>query len=99
MVVQDLVDSIENSNESIEEKKATKARKEEKTAEDKKQLAATIQTKKDDEKLLSEMEVECKEKGLSFTEKQQLRTEEIAAIAQAILHRKAATAHRRNCSN
>jgi hypothetical protein len=30
MVVQDLVDSIENSNESIEEKKITKARKEEK---------------------------------------------------------------------
>merc|ERR1719254_220210 len=84
MVVQDLVDSIENSNKSIEEKKVTKARKEEKTAEDKKQLAATIQTKKDDEKLLADMEVECNEKGLSFTEKQQLRTEEIAAIAQAI---------------
>merc|ERR1719254_227677 len=84
MVVQDLVDSIENSNESIEEKKVTKARKEEKTAEDKKQLAATIQTKKDDEKLLADMEIECKEKQLSFTEKQQLRAEEIVAIEQAI---------------
>jgi hypothetical protein len=30
------------------------------------------------------MEVECKQKGLSFTEKQQLRTEEIAAIQKAI---------------
>merc|ERR1719247_1190327 len=83
MIVTDLVDSIENSNDTIEEKKVTKARKEEKAAQDKKQLASTIQTKKDDEKLLADMEVECKEKQLSFTEKQQLRTEEIAAIAKA----------------
>merc|ERR1719213_1328028 len=50
MVVQDLIDSIENSNQSIEEKTVTKARKEEKSAEDKKELAATIQSKQDDEK-------------------------------------------------
>merc|ERR1719230_496690 len=84
MVVQDLVDSIENSQASIEEKKVTKARKEEKAAQDKKELAATITMKKEDEKTLSEMEVECKEKGLSFEEKQKLRTEEIAAIQKAI---------------
>merc|ERR1719201_1432938 len=84
MVVQDLVDSIENSNASIEEKTVTKARKEEKAAQDKKELAATITMKKDDEKTLAEMEVECKEKQLSFGEKQQLRTEEIEAINQAI---------------
>jgi hypothetical protein len=84
MVVQDLVDSIENSNEIIEEKKMTKAKKEEKAALDKKELASTIKTKQEDEKLLAEMEVECKEKGLSFTEKQKLRTEEIAAIQKAI---------------
>merc|ERR1719158_971173 len=46
MIVADLVDSIENSNDTIEEKKVTKARKEEKTASDKKALAGTIQTKK-----------------------------------------------------
>merc|ERR1719409_860388 len=84
MVVQDLVDSIENSKESIEEKKITKARKEEKAAQDKKELAATITMKAEDEKTLSDMEVECKEKGLSFGEKQKLRTEEIEAIQQAI---------------
>merc|ERR1719409_279531 len=83
MVVQDLVDSIENSKESIEEKKITKARKEEKAAQDKKELAATITMKKEDEKTLADMEVECKEKQLSFDEKQQLRTEEIEAIQQA----------------
>jgi len=84
MVVTDLVDSIENSNDTIEEKKMTKARKEEKAAQDKKSLAATIQTKKDDEKTLSDMEVECAEKKSSFAEKQQLRTEEVEAIGQAI---------------
>merc|ERR1719359_1355511 len=84
MVVQDLVDSIENSNQSIEEKKVTKARKEEKAASDKKELAATIAMKKEDEKTLADMEVECEEKKLSFGEKQNLRTEEIAAIGKAI---------------
>merc|ERR1719420_1054454 len=84
MVVQDLIDSIENSNQSIEEKTVTKARKEEKAAQNKKELAATVAMKKEDEKTLAEMEVECKEKQLSFGEKQQLRTEEIEAINQAI---------------
>jgi hypothetical protein len=84
MVVQDLVDSIENSNASIEDKKALKARKEEQAALDKKELAATIAMKKEDEKTLADMEVECKEKQFSFDEKQQLRTEEIEAISQAI---------------
>jgi hypothetical protein len=83
MVVQDLVDSIENSNASIEEKKVTKARKEEQAAQDKKELASTITMKAQDEKTLSDMEVECEEKKLSFGEKQQLRTEEIEAIAKA----------------
>merc|ERR1719215_982459 len=83
MVVQDLVDSVENTEQAIEEKSATKARKEEKAATDKKELASTITMKKEDEKTLSDMEVECKEKQLSFDEKQKLRTEEIAAIQQA----------------
>jgi len=84
MVVQDLVDTIENSNASIEEKKVTRARKQEKAAQDKKELAATITMKAEDEKTLAEMEVECEEKKMSFSEKQQLRTEEIEAIGQAV---------------
>merc|ERR1719453_762906 len=59
MIVADLVDTIENSNDTIEEKKVSKARKEEKAAQNKKDLAATIQAKKDDEKTLADMEVEC----------------------------------------
>merc|ERR1719235_141466 len=40
--------------------------------------------KKEDEKTVAEAEVECKDQGLSFDEKQKLRTEEIEAIQKAI---------------
>jgi hypothetical protein len=84
MIVTDLDDSIENANDTIEEKKTTKAQKEEAIAMDKKELAATISTKKEDEATLKALEVECEEKKLSFGEKQQLRAEEIQAIEKAI---------------
>jgi uncharacterized coiled-coil DUF342 family protein len=84
MVIQDLVDSVENAEERIAEAKETKARKEERAAAAKGELAETEEVKKADEKTLTDMEVECKEKHLSFTEKQQLRKEEIEAIDQAI---------------
>jgi len=84
MIVTDLVDSIENSNASIAEKTELKARKEEKTAQNKKTLGSTITMKAEDEKTLSDMVQECAEKKLSFGEKQQLRTEEIEAIGQAV---------------
>merc|ERR1719247_1603546 len=59
MVVTDLVDSIENSNDSIEEKTVTMARKEEQAAEDKKCLAATKQMKAEDEQTLTDTTTEC----------------------------------------
>merc|ERR1719183_1780648 len=80
----DLKDSVENSNSDIDEKTATKARKEEQQANDKKELTSTIAVKKEDESTLQDAEVECKEKGLSFDEKQKLRSEEIEAIQTAI---------------
>merc|ERR1719159_187208 len=84
MKVTDLKDSVENSNDEIDEKTATKAKKLEKAAMDKKELASTKETKAEDETTLKDVTTECEEKSLSFTEKQQLRTEEIKAIAQAI---------------
>jgi len=84
MIVEDLTDSIENANKDIEEKTAEKERKIEKTAQDKKQLAATIAVKTDNEKTLSDMTQECTEKNMSFAEKQQLRKEEIEAIGKAV---------------
>jgi hypothetical protein len=65
-------------------KAATKAAKQEKAAMDKKDLAATMDSKAEDEKTLSDLEVECEEKKLSFEEKQKLRVAEIAAIAKAV---------------
>jgi hypothetical protein len=61
-----------------------KKQKEEKTAEDQKQLASTETVLAQSEKTLETMNIECKEKGLSFDEKQQLRSEEIDAIGQAV---------------
>jgi len=84
MVQQDLIDSIENSNKDVEEKTAEKEGKIEKAAMSKKELAATQETKAADEETLKNLDVECKQKTLSFEEKQQLRADEIAAIAKAI---------------
>merc|ERR1719443_1438772 len=84
MIVQDLTDSIDNAHEDVESKTASKQGKAAEAAEDKKQLAATLECKATDEKTLSDMKTECLQKGLSFEEKQQLRVEEIEAIEKAI---------------
>jgi len=84
MKLADLTDSIENSNSDIEQKSIQKSSKQEKAALDKKELASTTAGKAEDETTLSDTKVECEEKSMSFDEKQQLRTEEIAAIQQAI---------------
>merc|ERR1719166_114532 len=84
MVIADLTDSIENSEKEIEAKTVEKEQKTEKAAQNKKQLAATVADKAENEKLLKSTETECAEKKLSFAEKQKLRTEELEAIAKAI---------------
>merc|ERR1719443_1390361 len=84
LIVQDLTDSIENAHEDVESKTASKQGKAAEAAEDKKQLAATLECKATDEKTLSDMKTECLQKGLSYEEKQQLRVEEIEAIEKAI---------------
>merc|ERR1719162_1082957 len=83
MVKQDLVDSIDNANKDTEEKTADKESKKEQIAEDKKELASTIQVKAEDENLLKNLDVECEEKAMSFEEKQKLRADEIEAIGKA----------------
>merc|ERR1711904_393952 len=84
MIIQDLTDSISRANSDIEEKTAKKESKQEKIAEDKAMLAATITDKAEDTKTLSDLEAECSQKGESFKEKQQLRAEEIEAIRKAV---------------
>lgn len=84
MIVQDLTDSIENKNKEAEETTMVKERKTEKKAQDEKHLADTEALKAENEKMLEETTTECEEKTMSFQEKQQLRTEEIEAIAKAV---------------
>jgi len=84
MIVQDLTDSTTFAKSDISEKSQTKGRKTEQEAEDEKLLAATSATKAHSEKTLATMTTSCKEKGLSFDEKQQLREEEIEAIGKAV---------------
>eukprot|EP00928_Gymnodinium_smaydae_P052359 TRINITY_DN361_c0_g1_i1.p1 TRINITY_DN361_c0_g1~~TRINITY_DN361_c0_g1_i1.p1 ORF type:complete len:509 (-),score=173.33 TRINITY_DN361_c0_g1_i1:63-1463(-) len=84
MIVQDLTDSVANAKKDIAEKAMEKERKLAKAALDKKQLAATRETKAQNEQTLGETSAECREKSLSYEEKQQLRAEEIEAIAKAV---------------
>merc|ERR1719359_1798714 len=84
MVVQDLVDSIASANKDIAEKSKTKDMKLETAAADEKQKAGTETVKAANEKTLSEMTAECTEKSESYKEKQQLRAEELEAMAKAV---------------
>lgn len=51
---------------------------------DKKELASSIEMKATDEDTLKNLDTECKQKAMSFEEKQQLRSDEIAAVEKAM---------------
>jgi len=84
MVQQDLVDSTAFAKKDISERSKLKGSKTEQKAGDEKQLAATVNTKAASENTLSETTTQCKEKSMSYDEKQQLRVEEIEAIGKAV---------------
>jgi len=84
MVQMDLVDSIANANEDAETKTGEKEAKIEKKALNQKEMASTIQVKQADEDTLKNLDTECKQKKLSFDEKQVLRVDEIVAIEKAV---------------
>merc|ERR1719161_103198 len=84
MVIQDLTSTIERSNSDISSKSQDSQKKKERVGEAKKELGTVTADHAEDTKFLSDLDAECHEKALSFTEKQQLRTEEIAALEKAI---------------
>jgi len=84
MVSQDLHDSIENAESDISTKTGIKQSKIELKAKNTKELGVTTNGHATDSKYLSELKTECFEKKESFKEKQDLRTEEIAAIGKAM---------------
>merc|ERR1719476_818931 len=83
MIVNDLTDSIENTQKDIERRTIKKAQKSEKKALQEKQRKGTMAVKAADETTLAETKTECKEKSFSYQEKQQLRAEEIEALQKA----------------
>merc|ERR1719310_1308438 len=84
MILQDLVDSIENANEDIAMKTKLKAEKEAAVGQLRGELESTKTVLAENKSMLADMGAECKQKGMSFEEKQRMRTEEIEAIEKAI---------------
>merc|ERR1719463_749228 len=84
MVVQDLTDTIDRCNSDSTSKSQDSQMKKERVGEAKKELGVATKDHDEDTKFLSDLEAECREKSASFEEKQQLRTEEIAALEKAI---------------
>lgn len=84
LIVNDLQDAIENANRDIESKTKQMNTAKAQVAEDTKTLTSTMAEKEENTKTLADMTAECHEKGLSYEEKQNLRKEELEAIAKAI---------------
>merc|ERR1719321_2568492 len=84
MLMQDLTAQIETATEDREAKAAEKASKLQKAAEDKGDLADTTATRDADQTYLDDLVAECSQKSSDFENRQQLRTDELAAIEKAI---------------
>jgi len=84
MIEQDLSDSLDKGKEDLGYMTQSKLGKQEASAELKKQLQSTQSVLAEDKSTFQDTSVECKEKRLSFGEKQTLRAEEIEALAKAV---------------
>jgi cell division septum initiation protein DivIVA len=84
MLIQDLTAQIETATEDREAKAQQKASKLQKAAEDKGELADTTATRDSDQVYLDDLVAECSQKSSDFESRQQLRTDELAAIDKAI---------------
>merc|ERR1719310_1691365 len=84
MLMQDLTAQIETATEDREAKAQEKASKLQKAAEDKGDLADTTATRDADQTYLDDLVAECTQKSSDFESRQQLRTDELAAIDKAI---------------
>jgi len=83
MVAKDLTAQVKRAGEDREAKAREKSMKQSKAAADKEDLAQTTQTRDSDQKFVDELVAECSTKQSDFDNRQQLRSEEIEAIAKA----------------
>merc|ERR1719159_903521 len=84
MLIQDLTAQIETATEDREAKAREKASKLQKAAEEKGDLADTTATRDSDQVYLDDLVATCSQKSSDFESRQQLRTDELAAIDKAI---------------
>ena len=84
MLVQDLTAQITTASEDREAKAREKASKLQQAAEEKGDLADTTATRDSDQTYLDELMATCAQKSSDFESRQQLRTEELEALAKAI---------------
>jgi predicted nucleic acid-binding Zn-ribbon protein len=82
-VIMDLNNQIQVTQESWDAESATKGARDQTAAEKKGLLADTKKAKADDEEYLATLTSECEMAASDFESRQQLRTEELAAIAKA----------------
>jgi len=84
MLVQDLTSEIDQAKQDRTEKAETKAKKVQAKADAKGDLRETSTTMEADKKYLADLVATCEQKASDFESRQQLRTEELEAIAKAI---------------
>jgi len=84
MLMQDLTAQIENATKSSEDKSALKAKRLQDKADAVSDFQDTSATKSEDEKYLSDLMATCEQKASDFESRQQLRADELTAIAKAV---------------
>merc|ERR550534_1214620 len=84
MLIQDLTAQLEQATQDRTEKAETKAKKLQAKADAEGDLAETTATRDADVKYLADLTATCEQKATDFEARQQLRTEELEAIAKAI---------------
>merc|ERR1719361_2474268 len=84
MLIQDLTAQLEQATQDKTEKTETKAKKLQAKADAEGDLTETTTTRDADVKFLADLTATCEQKASDFESRQQLRTEELDAIAKAI---------------
>jgi hypothetical protein len=84
MAMQHLAGSVEFTNESVQKKSVSRNKHLGRAAKAQKELAAATATYNENRQTLSDLETECKEKALSYEEKQKLSADELEALGEAI---------------